>query len=165
MAGVAWHNSNITDSIKSNHVHYSIENYEPTGSYCSGGYDENDECLEWSPSYGWVNGGSGSTSAKITGQVFTTYSKLKVSEVSVAVVGDSTVESWTVSPPIPEDTDDTRYTATSPISGSGQGEITSGSSKLFLGGKAVALVGSTVETCLNTITTINSGTSKFNVAG
>ncbi|MBW7474078.1 hypothetical protein K0T92_04935 [Paenibacillus oenotherae] len=160
MAGVAIEGSSITDTIKANHVRYTIENW--VDYY--GGDPDADPPIPPRAAH-WGASTTSSTGAKITGEVATTTAKLKIAGDYIALVGDSTNEQWIDYPEVPSSTSDTRYTAITPTSGSSNGEITSGSSKVFLGGKAVALVGSTVNTCLDTTATISSGNSKFNVAG
>jgi uncharacterized Zn-binding protein involved in type VI secretion len=162
MAGVAINGSQIVESIKPNHVTYSIETWQIVGSHCVG-WDENGICNSWAYDYDWVPSGSGSTGAKITGYVSVPSSKLKVGGSNVAKVGDITVETWVADPPIPASTSTTRYTPTSPTSGSGQGRITSGSSKARLEGQPIALIGSQVTTCLGTTTTIANGNTKLNI--
>lgn len=150
MAGVATDGSKIIDSIKSGHVTYRIETYQ---------------CVSWGPfgctGYGWVPSGSGSTNAKISGQVTVPSSKMKLLGKNVAKVGDHTSETWVADPPIPSSSGNTRYIATSPTSGSGQGTISSGSAKGKLEGQAIALIGSQVTTCLGTTTTIADGDIKM----
>ncbi|RRJ66403.1 hypothetical protein EHV15_28385 [Paenibacillus oralis] len=143
MAGVAINGSEINESVKSGHVTYDIQRRRDT--------DEGPK---------WVDAGSGSTGAKITGSVSVSSSRLKIEGENVATVGDKTNETWEAYPPIPSSTSSRRYTATSPTRGSGQGKITSGSTRGKLGGKAIALIGSRVETCLGTITTIKDGNEK-----
>jgi hypothetical protein len=162
IANVAINGSNITESTKPGHVTYSIENYEFL-YYTGGGTDSNGDPIPYVSHYGWVDGGSGSTGAKITGTVICSNS-MKVNGTSVAKVGDSTTESWIADPPIPTSTDTTRYTATSPISGCGQGSITGGNSKnAKLNGQLIAVVGSEVTTCLGNSTTIADGSSLINL--
>ncbi|WP_110932433.1 PAAR domain-containing protein [Paenibacillus bouchesdurhonensis] len=152
MPGVAIHGSEIYEVIKPGHVTYDIERYvEPWGP------DENGN----SGGGDWVYDRPDSTGAKITGTVVATISNMKVSGVNVAKVGDKTSESWTAFPPIPSDTRRYRYIATSAAQGSGQGKIISGSNRGKLNGKSIALIGSTVETCLGTITTIKTGSDKM----
>lgn len=143
MPGVAINGSEINESVKSGYVTYDIERRRRTDD----GYE-------------WVDAGSGSTGARITGSVSVPSSKMKIEGENVATVGDKTNETWEAYPPIPSSTSTRRYTATSPTSGSGHGKIISGSSKGKLGGKAIALIGSRVETCLGAITTIKDGNEK-----
>lgn len=162
MAGVALHNSSITDTTKIEYVKYRIYRLVP---YDPGNPDAIPPISPTLEHWAYVN--TDYRDAKITGKVSVSSSKLIISGNYVAVIDDKTIENWEASPPVPENTDQYQYEVDSstPASGNGQGKITSGSSKLFLGGKAVALVGSAVKTCLNTMTTIHSGNSKFNVAG
>lgn len=162
IANVAINGSTITESTKPEHVTYSIENWEIL-YYTSGGTDSEGHSLPPVPHYGWVDGGTGSTGAKITGTVSCS-NRTKVNGTSVAKVGDSTNETWIADPPIPTSTSTTRYTATSPISGSGQGSITGGNSKnAKLNGQLIAVVSSEVTTCLGNTTTIADGSSLINL--
>jgi len=158
MPGVAINGSQINESTKSGHVTYSIENWVPR--YCASYDPDTGACTRYEGGY-WEDAGTGSTGAKITGTVAVSSSKMKVAGVNVATVGDSTNETWVADPPIPSSNSSTRYTATSPTSGSGRGSITKGSTKATLSGKAIALIGSTVTTCLGTTTTIKSGNEKL----
>lgn len=158
LPGVAINGSKINESIKSGHVTYSIKQLIP-GHYT--GYDP-----ETGDGYGWVDdkwvpAGSGSTGARITGSVVISSSKMKITGSNVATVGDTTNETWEAYPPIPSSTTTTIYTATSATSGQGQGKIISGSSKGNLQGNPIALIGSQVRTCLETITTIKTGNEKL----
>lgn len=150
MPGVAINGSEIYESIKSGHVTYDIEEYRTVG------HDDDGD-----PIKRWVDAGSSSTGAKITGSVSVSSSKMKIEGNYVAVVGDKTTETWEAYPPIPSNTSRRRYTPTSRTSGSGQGTISSGSSKGKLGGKPIALIGSKVTTCLGTTTTIKTGNEKM----
>ncbi|QWU14456.1 hypothetical protein [Paenibacillus sophorae] len=148
IANVAINGSKITESIKSGHVTYNIYYWQDGDEFTSGH---------------WSYSGPGSTGAKITGTVTAT-STMKVNGVSVAVVGDVTNETWIADPPIPSDDGYNKYVATSPTSGSGQGSITGGNSKnVKLNGSLIAIVGSEVTTCLGNTTTIEDGSSLFNM--
>lgn len=158
MPGVAINGSQLNESIKSGHVTYSIENWVPR--YCASYDPDTGACIRYEGGF-WEDAGTGSTGAKITGTVTVSASKMKVAGVLVATVGDATNETWVAYPPIPSSNSSTRYTATSATSGSGRGSISRGSTKGKLQGKAIALVGSTVTTCLGTTTTIKSGNEKL----
>lgn len=162
MAGVAIHGSTINESNKSGHVTYSIESWQVVqDGYCAD-RNEDGDCIDYrEPVYGWVPAGSSSTGAKITGTVAVSSSKMKLTGVNVATVGDRTNETWVASPPIPSSNSSMKYTPTSAVSGSGQGTISSGSTKGKLQGKAIALIGSNVQTCLGTATTIKTGNEKM----
>lgn len=89
---------------------------------------------------------------------------MKINGLNIVVVGDRTNETWIADPPIPSSTSSTRYTATTPISGSGQGSITGGNTKnVKLNGKLIAVVGSQVTTCLGNTTTIEDGIASMNM--
>jgi len=163
MSGVAVNGSTIAPSTKPGYVTYNIETWQVIGSHCVA-WDEDGFCTAWQDDFGWVPAGSGSTGAKITGTVSVPSSKLKIGGTNVAKVGDQTIETWVADPPVPTSTSTTRYTPTSPTSGSGNGTIISGSSKAKLGGQPIALIGSQVQTCLGTITTIADGNTKMNIS-
>lgn len=160
LAGVAINGSKLYESIQPNQVTYSIKMKEtyPTG----GGTDGNGNSIPVGTGTRWVDAGTDSTGAKINGYVSVPSSKMKISGVNVAKLGDITIETWEAEPPIPQSNDKYIYTATSPTSGTGQGKIISGSSKANLDGKPIALIGSQVLTCLDTITTIETGNTKMN---
>ncbi|MEK4006327.1 hypothetical protein [Paenibacillus sp. FSL H3-0333] len=162
IAKVAIDGSKITESTKEGHVTYSIENWE-VAYYTGGGNDSEGNAIPVIPHYDWVSGGSGNTGAKIVGTVSCT-NKMKVNGKSVAKIGDVTNETWEAYPAIPTSTSTKRYTATSPISGSGKGSITGGNSKnVKLNDKLVATVGSEVTTCLGNKTTIEDGAETINM--
>lgn len=148
IAKAAINSSKLVESTKTGHVTYDIY-YWDSGDENTSGY--------------WYYGGSGSTDAKITGTV-STNSKLKLKGESAATVGDVTNESWEAYPPVPAGDYWTDYRPTSDIAGTGQGLITSGNSKnVKVNGKLVAIVGSEVRTCLDTITTIEDGSEVINI--
>ncbi|REK76299.1 hypothetical protein [Paenibacillus paeoniae] len=162
MKDVAVHGSNIVEVIKPGHVTYTRQVYRDTDT-CIDWNEEAKKCNEYEKA--WMNAGSFSTGAKITGTVLAPSSKLQVQGKNVAKVGDKTNETWIAFPPIPSNTTDTRYVSVQPArSGSGQGEIIGGSSKGNLGPTSrVALIGSLVKTCLEgTTTTIADGNTKMN---
>lgn len=157
LAGVAINGSKITPAIKSGHVQYTIEKWiEPE---CME-RDENGNCIDWSRGR-WVNAGTGSADAIITGTVSVPSSKMKLQGANVAKVDDVTIESWVAT--IPSPPTGFRYDPQGTISDTGQGKIISGSIKANLDGNPIALIGSKVETCLGTITTIETGNTKMNL--
>lgn len=165
MPGVAVNGSTIAESIKPDHVSYDVYEWRQIGGgYCREYDPETGECIDYVPPiYDWVYSRTETRGARITGTVVAS-SKMKIGGVSVATVGDRTNETWEAYPPVPDDTPTTKIRNIRPgRSGSGQGTITSGSSKMKLDGKAVALIGSEVTTHLGTTTTINSGNTKINV--
>ncbi|WP_342422366.1 hypothetical protein [Paenibacillus sp. FSL E2-0178] len=148
IANVAIDGSNIAETTVSGYVSYDIYRWQ-NGDEFSSGY--------------WYYSSSSTTGAKITGTVHSTQ-KMKVNGKSVAVSGDITNETWVASPAIPGNTSTRRYEATSPTSGSGQGTIQGDNSKnVKVNGKLVAIVGSQVETCLGSTTTIQDGSSLINL--
>lgn len=157
LAGVAIDGSKITPVIKTGHVKYKIEKWiEPK---CID-RDKNGNCIDWSKGY-WEDVGTGSANAKITGTVSVPSSKMKIQGANVAKVDDVTNETWEATIPSPP----TGYRYDPPqgkVTDKGQGKIISGSSKANLDGKPIALIGSQVETCLGTITTIETGNTKMN---
>ncbi|MDK8179410.1 PAAR domain-containing protein [Paenibacillus sp. UMB4589-SE434] len=100
------------------------------------------------------------SNAKINGNVVSS-AKLKVQNISVCTVDNLTQEEWQADPtPYPHLSGS--IISISPSSnGSGQGRVTSGSPKVFFQGKAVAKIGSRVNTHLNQETTIATGSSKM----
>lgn len=166
MAGAALHGSTISPVTKPNHVTYDIEEYKQIRSgYCAVEDPEDPEkCLEWVPAkYDWVNTGSGSTGAKITGSVSCPASKLKIQGNNVAKVGDITIETWVADPPVPSDTSSKRYVNVKPFPpGNGQGTITGSNNKAYLSSSNIAMVGSQITTHLGVTTTIADGNTKLN---
>ncbi|MET3209886.1 UNVERIFIED_CONTAM: putative Zn-binding protein involved in type VI secretion [Paenibacillus sp. PvR008] len=142
MAGVALNGSEIKLSTKKDYVHFNYvyeegRRHRPTP-------------------------GSGNTNADVIGKIVCS-NKIFLNGISLATVGDKTAESWEANPPprAPKG----HITSISPgTSGSGNGEIATGSQKVFYNGKAVALIGSTVKTMLNTDTTIETGNDKLNIS-
>ncbi|RXZ78214.1 hypothetical protein EBB07_29610 [Paenibacillaceae bacterium] len=161
MPGVAINNSKIKEVIKPNHVTYTIKTWQNTGQCLQ--YDPfTGQCINWR--YDFLFYSYGQTGAKITGYVSTPSSKATVQGVNVAKVDDTTIETWVAHPPVPTSNSQTQYTDITPgRSGSGQGRITSGSSKSTLNGKKVALIGSEVTTHLGVKTTIEDGNTKINM--
>ncbi|WP_019638998.1 hypothetical protein [Paenibacillus fonticola] len=151
MPGVAVHGSEIYEVRKPGYVTYEIWTEIPVDSDEYG-----------NPIYRWTPTGSGSRNAKITGYIVAS-SKMKVGGANVAVVGDKTIETWVADPPVPSSDSSTQIRNIQPPGGqgSGEGEIISGSTKAKLDGKPIALIGSTVRTCLGTTTTIKTGSDKL----
>ncbi|MFF2090187.1 hypothetical protein [Paenibacillus sp. NPDC058174] len=153
MTGVALHGATIVESIKPNHVEYYVQ-YRQCGHY--------DEETGLCDSYYWTSPSPlPPRDAKITGTVKASSSNMKLNGAGIAKVGDKTIETWVVYPPIPANTNDTIYTTRGATSGSGEGQIITGSSKGKLDGQPIALIGSQVRTMLGTETTISNGNSKL----
>jgi uncharacterized Zn-binding protein involved in type VI secretion len=158
LAGVAINGSKITPAIKSGHVQYTIEKWiEPE---CME-RDINGKCILESKG-DWEYVGMGSADAIITGTVSVPSSKMKLQGANVARVDDITIETWEATIPSPPigfryDPPQGKITIT------GQGKILSGSSNANLDGNPISLIGSKVETCLGTITTIETGNTKMNL--
>lgn len=157
MAGVAFNDSQVSGSTASGYVTYDIERLQ-SGSCNS--WDEDGWCDGWDPDY-WVSDGSGSTNAVIEpSKVTATPSKVFVNGKAIAKVGDSVSESWVASPSVPSSSSTRRYLNINPSeSGSGTGKVSTGSSKVFVGGKQVAFIGSKVDTHLQTASNITSGST------
>lgn len=162
MAGVAINGSRLKEIIVPNIVKYDIEEYKVI-RYEDRGTDINGVPYPPKPIKDWVNVGTNSTGAKITGTVSVPSSKMRLSGVHVAKIGDITTETWTAYPPVPASNENYRYIPTSKTSDIGQGKIISGSSKANLQGQSIAIIGSQVLTCLDTITTIQTGNTKMNL--
>lgn len=157
LAGVAIDGSKITPSIQAGHVKYKIERH--IERRCTE-RDENGKCIDWQEET-WVDAGTGSADAIITGTVSVPSSKMKTQGANVAKVDDVTYETWEATIPSPP----TGYRYDPPpgkITDNGQGKILSGSSRANLDGNPIALIGSQVRTCLGTITTIQTGDTKMN---
>lgn len=146
MAAIALNGGATAPVVKDGHVTYTIQTRDYDDDY-------------------WESTGSGSTGALITGRGIAANSRFYVNGVSAAVIGDRVNEVWQASPPVPSDTDRTRYINISPgKSGSGQGTITGGNAKrVYLNGKLIAVQGSSVTTCLGNGTTISEGNSLINM--
>lgn len=110
----------------------------------------------------WVFSEEAETGVSISGSVVVPSSKMKIMEKNVATVGNITNETWEASPPVPENSRSIDIRNINPgKSGSGHGKIITGSSRGKLGEKAIALIGSQVQTCLGTITTIKDGNERL----
>lgn len=142
MTGVAYKGSTIQDSNKSGHVSY-VEEY----TY---GYDEDGRPLKTTTTH--------TTGAKITGTVNST-STVYVNGQPIASVSSPTQEQW-VADPSPSPKLGGSIISISPgTSGSGSGQVSTGSSTVFVGGKAVSSISKNVTTHLSTTTPITSGSS------
>ncbi|MGG1650405.1 hypothetical protein ABHN03_16505 [Paenibacillus sp. NRS-1775] len=144
MAGVALNGSEIKLATKNGYVKFKYRWYERRKKR------------------DYPRDGSGSTDAEITGKVVCS-NKIFLNGISLATVGDKTDEHWEANPypSAPKGS----ITSISPgTSGSGNGQITNGSKKVFYNGKAVAMIGSPVKTMLDTDTTIETGNEKINIS-
>lgn len=161
MPGVAVNGSEINESVASGYVKYDVYYHAIVGYECVS-RDEFGNCLREEPVRRWEKSETRSTGARITGRVSVPSSKMKVGGVNVATVGDTTTESWVADPPVPSMSYPYEIRNISPgTSGTGNGQIISGSTKGTLQGKPIALVGSQVRTCLGTTTTIKTGNEKL----
>ncbi|MGG3505005.1 hypothetical protein ABES58_05915 [Paenibacillus lautus] len=155
MPGVAIHGSLIREATKSSHVKYNIEYWiEP---WCNE-RAEDGSCRDPRGGY-WEDGGLGDTNARINGSVSVSNRTVRTGGAYIATVGDNTNENWFASPPVPTSNSQTRYTAITPTSGNDVGRINQSGGTVFIGGKAVAKIGSQVTTCLGELTTITTGSS------
>ncbi|WP_336761640.1 hypothetical protein [Paenibacillus sp. USHLN196] len=152
MAGVAYKGSTLQDSNKSGHVSY-VERYE-SGSECSS-WDQFGNCTGYSPIYSTT---THTTGAKITGTVNPT-STVYVNGQPIASISSPTQEQW-VADPSPSPKLGGSIISISPgTSGSGTGQVSTGSSTVFVGGKAVSSISKNVTTHLSTTTPITSGST------
>ncbi len=156
MTGVAINGSKIVESVASNYVSYT-ERYQ-SGTRCTRRDPETNRCTREEPVYSTDDG---STDAVINGVVVSNHA-VKINGVSLVVVGDITEETWKADPP-PSPSHGGSIISVSPgTSGSGQGKVISGATNLNLNDQKIALIGSQVETCLGTVTTIEDGLDKIN---
>ncbi|MCF7755560.1 hypothetical protein KQ941_13995 [Paenibacillus xylanexedens] len=157
MTGVAYNGSSVSQTSKSGHVTYDIENWiEP---FCRVRDEETGSCLDWGGGI-WTSAGSGSTNAVITSSGTASNSTVYVNGRAVTCVNDPSPDTWTASPAVPTSNGSTRYINIRPsTSGSGQGRVASGSTTVFAGAKAIGSVNSTVTTSLGTSARITTGSS------
>ncbi|MDH6671992.1 PAAR domain-containing protein [Paenibacillus glucanolyticus] len=162
MAGIATHGSASAPVTKNGHVTYSVYEYEIIeNGYCDNHDPITNECLWYiDPIYGWVNKRQGNTGARITSTGVNSTKNVYVNSKSVSTIGDVLNENWIASPPVPSNTSTIQYRYISPgTSDNGQGNVSTGSSTLFINSKAVAKIGSQVTTCLGELTVITTGSS------
>lgn len=162
MPVTAFNGSTTAQSTKSGHVTYEIWDYvKVRDAYCANSDPVTGACTNWIPDkYDWVFTTTGSTGALITGNGVTSSSNVFVNGKSAATVGDTVPDSWVASPPVPSDSATRQYRNVRPgTSGSGTGRVTVGSSNVFVNGKPLAFVGSSVTTGLGTTTSISSGSN------
>ncbi|KAF6565471.1 hypothetical protein G9G63_09955 [Paenibacillus sp. EKM202P] len=149
MAGVALNGSTIKLSTKNDYVKFSYE-WSERHSDGDGGKETR-----------WYTG-HGSTDADVEG-VVSSDNKIFINNVPIATVGDKTSEHW-VANPTPSAPRGSIKSVSPGKSGSGEGEVSGGSAKVFYNGKAVAMIGSPVKTMLDTDTTIETGNDKINIS-
>lgn len=152
MTGVARKGSTIQESTKSGHVSY-VERYQ-SGSTCSS-WDEDGNCTGYSPTYSTT---THSTNAKITG-IVNSSSTVYINGQPIASVTSPTQEQWIADPSPSPQLGGTIISISPGTSGSGVGQVSTGSSTVFTGGKAVSSISKNVTTHLGTPTTITSGAS------
>ena len=152
MALIALNDAKINQSTSSGHI--KTERYIQTGT--GGGYcnarDEDGNCTSYAPTYpifNWVGGYS--TSAKIDGTCTASSTQVFIQGKNPVLKGDKTKES------------DTYQLGSSERYASGQhtnvttGSVTGGNSNnVYVGGKLIAIAGSTITTHAGTSTTIGS---------
>ncbi|WP_199794806.1 hypothetical protein [Paenibacillus faecalis] len=152
MPGVALNNAPIQQASKSSHVSY-VEKYK-IGTECAS-RDEYGNCTSERDVYTTI---THYTNAKITGTVSGSHNVF-VNGLSVLTVGDPTSEQW-VADPSPSPKNGGSIISISPgTSGSGQGSVAVGSPNVFVNGRALAHIGSRVNTHLGTQSSITSGSS------
>lgn len=153
MAIVATDGSTIQESTRNGYITYDIERYECVDR-------EDGRCIDWD----WVDYGSDSTNARISGSVNSSVN-VYINGKPIAYQGCSTSENWVADPPVPSNTSTYRYRNIRPgRSGSGSGTVISGnSSNVYVNGQSVAVVGSSVSTMLNTSSSITSGDSGVHI--
>lgn len=157
MAGVAYNGSSVNQTSKIGHVTYEIESW--VERFCAIRDEETGVCIDWGGGY-WTPTGSGSTNAVITSSGTVSVSTVYVNGHAITCVNDSSPDSWIASPAVPSSSGSTRYVNIRPsTSGSGQGRVTSGSSTVFAGGKAIGSINSTVATSLDTSARVTTGSS------
>lgn len=143
MTGVAYNGSSVSQTTRSGHVTYDIESWISTEW---GGY--------------WTSAGSGSTNAVVSPSGVVSASSVYVNGRAIACLNDLVPDSWEANPAVPTSNGSTRYVNISPSrSGSGQGRVTSGSSTVFAGGRALGSINSAVLSSLGTSARITTGSS------
>lgn len=143
MANIALDGTNITESTASGHI--STEYYDVVG-YTGGGVDANGVPYPPSPVYGWVAGSP--ISATITGTATATNRKVLIEGVIPLTVGDKTVESDSYTTGANE-----RYAGGQHTSANGS--VTTGNSRnVYINGKLIATVGSSVTTHASTVSSL-----------
>ncbi|MGV6936037.1 hypothetical protein ACWA2B_11025 [Paenibacillus sp. CMM36] len=149
MAGVALNGSTTKLSTKNDYVKFTYE-WSERHSDGDGGHETR------------YYTGSGSTDADVEG-VVSSDNLIFLNGVSISTVGDKTSEHW-VANPAPSAPKGSIKSVSPGRSGSGEGEVSGGSTKVFYKGKAVAMIGSPVKTTLDTDTTIETGNDKINIS-
>ncbi|WP_029518092.1 hypothetical protein [Paenibacillus polymyxa] len=149
MAGVALNGSTTKLSTKNDYVKFTYE-WSERHSDGDGGHETR------------YYTGSGSTDADVEGTVTST-NLIFLNGVSISTVGDKTSEHW-IANPAPSAPKGSIKSVSPGRSGSGEGEVSGGSTKVFYKGKAVAMIGSPVKTTLDTDTTIETGSEKISIS-
>ncbi|SEL80919.1 hypothetical protein SAMN04488688_10618 [Paenibacillus sp. cl141a] len=152
MPGVALNNAPIQQVNKSSHVSY-VERYVYDRE-CTD-YDQFGNCTGWNPLYTTT---THYTNAKITGSVSSSHNVL-VNGVSVVTVGDATQEQWIADPSPSPKLDGIIISINPGTSDSGSGKVFNGSSNVFVNGKALASIGSTITTHLAVPSSITRGSN------
>lgn len=142
MPAVALNGATIAQSTVSSHVSYNYQVYDSCKTTNSEG-----ECVGGYWTY------SGTTSANINGTCTATSNQVFINGKNAVLMGDRTVENDTYVPV------SGGYNYRGMHTGA-QGSVTSGNTKnVFIGGKPVSVLSSTVRTHAGTNTTINGGQS------
>ncbi|MDP9698877.1 hypothetical protein SAMN05720606_10885 [Paenibacillus polysaccharolyticus] len=157
MTGVAYNGSSVSQTTKSGHVTYDIERW--VERFCSNRDEETGACLSWGGGV-WVSAGSGSTNAVVSPSGVVSASNVYVNGRAIACLNDLVPDTWEANPAVPTSNGSTRYVNISPSrSGSGQGRVTSGSSTVFAGGRALGSINSAALSSLGTSARITTGSS------
>lgn len=155
MPAISTNTSKVTDSSKQNHVSY-VERY--ISGYGGGGTDENGNPI---PSYPIYDNATWYSDAKITNSTVQSSGNVYANNKAVSTQGNQTQENWQADPaPYPHN-GGTIISISPGTSGSGSGTVGSGSGNIFINGKKVASVGTSVTTHLGTSTTIENGESNI----
>lgn len=159
MARVATNTSKTNDSVAVGHVKYQVwnPNINWVPSYCNG-WDENGNCNSWGGGYyagGYQNRTANST---VKGVIRSVYNGVFVNNKNVTTRGDDVIE-----------TDETNLPSNAvniQQDDGGTGRVTAGNNNnVYVNGKSVAVVGSSVRTHANTNTTIRTGSNNVYIGG
>jgi uncharacterized Zn-binding protein involved in type VI secretion len=152
VAGVAKNNAKINDITISSYVSYS-ERYR--NGWDNDGYDDDGNPINERPHYSTT---SWSTNAKVSGSISSSHT-VYAEGTSIATTGDSLQGQW-VADPYPSAHYGGSISNVSPgYSGSTGGSVSSGSSSVFVNGKGVASIGSSVSVSIGGSSSISDGSS------
>lgn len=140
MAGIATNGATIADSISNGHITYRVYEYQGSVPDGNGGSI---------PIYGW---NTYTTHATVKGTCNASPSSVYINGKNAVLSGDRTTENDQYSIPAGEYVGGAHTGAA--------GSVTSGNSKnVFIGGKSVSVIGSTVSTHASSASSISSGGS------